>query len=96
MFNTVSYTPFKITMTKNILYIFLLISTTFCTNSISAQIRRFEADPIYLAHVDSNTLKIRNKLYPQILQGDLNIYGFEENDIPVYADSVYAYRLSIH
>ena len=95
MFNTVSYTPFKITMTKNILYIFLLISTTFCTNSISAQIRRFEADPIYLAHVDSNTLKIRNKLYPQIQQGDLNIYGFEENDIPVYADSVYAYRLSI-
>ena len=48
-----------------------------------------------IASIDSNTIKLRNKLYPQIPAGDLNIYGFEDNDIPVYADSVYKYRLSL-
>lgn len=48
-----------------------------------------------LSMVDTNTIKLRNKLYPKKSQGDLNIYGFEENDIPMYADSVVAYRLSL-
>ncbi len=82
-------------MTKNFLYIFLFLFITLFVFDANAQVRKYEADETYLAHVDSNTLKIRNKLYPQVQQGDLNIYGFEENDIPVYADSVYAYRLSI-
>ncbi len=56
---------------------------------------RISASEDMLTLVDSNTLKVRSKLYPQTSAGDLNIYGFEENDIPVYADSVYAYRLSV-
>jgi membrane-bound lytic murein transglycosylase D len=82
-------------MTKHILYIFLFLLTASLSFKVEAQLRKPIADDTYLAHVDSNTLKIRSKLYPHISQGDLNILGFEENDIPVYADSVYAYRLSI-
>ncbi len=52
-------------------------------------------DEQQLATIDSNTIKWRNKLYPAVSQGDLNIYGFEETDVPVYTDSVYAYRLSL-
>lgn len=48
-----------------------------------------------LSLIDSNTLRVNNKLYARLNQGDLNVYGFEENDIPIYSDSVYAYRLSI-
>lgn len=55
----------------------------------------FKADAEMLSLIDSNTLRVNNKLYTRSNQGDLNIYGFEENDIPIYADSVYAYRLSI-
>lgn len=68
------------------------MSTTSLAQSIE---HRFKADTTMLALVDSNTLKVRNKLFPQVSQGDLNVYGFNEEDIPVYADSVYAYRLSI-
>jgi membrane-bound lytic murein transglycosylase D len=53
------------------------------------------ADEQQLAIIDSNTIKWRNKLYPSIPAGDLNIYGFEETDVPIYADSVYAYRLAL-
>jgi membrane-bound lytic murein transglycosylase D len=53
------------------------------------------ADEQQLAAIDSSTLKWRNKLYPQTSVGDLNIYGFESQDIPIYADSVYAYRLAL-
>lgn len=62
-----------------------------------AQVRsfRFTANEEMLYLIDTNTIKLTNKLYPTVDQGDLNIYGFEENEIPVYADSVYAYRLSI-
>src|SRR5688572_29198061 len=52
-------------------------------------------DEQQLASIDSNTIKWRNKLYPEVPQGDQNIYGFEETDVPIYADSVYAYRLSL-
>ncbi|MFN7313109.1 MAG: transglycosylase SLT domain-containing protein [Bacteroidota bacterium] len=60
-----------------------------------AQLLNTDNDNETLALVDTNTLKLMGKLYPQIDNGDLNIYGFEENDIPMYADSVIAYRLSL-
>lgn len=53
------------------------------------------ADEQQLAMIDSNTLKWRNKIAPVIPNGDLNIYGFDEADVPIYADSVYAYRLAL-
>lgn len=67
------------------------------TAAISAQAQRvfIPADEQQLAQIDSNTLKWRNKLFPAVSQGDLNIYGFEETDVPIYADSVYAYRLAL-
>lgn len=48
-----------------------------------------------LAKVDSNTLQWRNKLYPKTDAGNLNTYGFNPNEIPVYSDSTYALRLSL-
>ncbi|MCF8427643.1 MAG: transglycosylase SLT domain-containing protein [Bacteroidia bacterium] len=48
-----------------------------------------------VARIDSNTLKLRNKLYPIKSAGDLNTYGFNQEDIPVYSDSTYAFRLSL-
>lgn len=63
--------------------------------SADAQLINRVANEEMLAMVDSNTIRVRNKLYPQVAQGDLNIYGFEETDVPVYADSVYQYRLSL-
>jgi membrane-bound lytic murein transglycosylase D len=53
------------------------------------------ADEQQMAAIDSSTLKWRGRLYPQIPVGDQNIYGFEPQDIPIYADSVYAYRLAL-
>lgn len=55
----------------------------------------FIADEEMLGQIDTNTLKLYSKLYPQVSAGDLNVYGFDENDVPIYADSVYAYRLSL-
>lgn len=55
----------------------------------------FIADNDMLQLIDTNTLKLQSKLYPKISSGDLNIYGFDEHEVPIYADSVYAYRLSI-
>lgn len=48
-----------------------------------------------VARIDSNTLYWRSKLYPVTDPGELNIYGFDEGDVPVYSDSVYAFRLSL-
>lgn len=73
----------------------LLSLLTYCVQIAHAQRVVIPADEQQLAMIDSNTLKWRNKLTPEIPVGDLNIYGFEENDIPIYADSVYAYRLSL-
>jgi len=46
-----------------------------------------------IAHIDSSTLKLREKLYPTINIGDENVYGFNEEDIPAYSDNVYEERL---
>lgn len=64
-------------------------------DSVYAQSWNSENTSSALSEIDSNTLKLRNRLYASLPAGDLNIYGFEEEDVPVYADSVYAMRLSI-
>ena len=75
---------------------YLLTGTLIFTASDAfSQLIVSSADDETLALVDTNTIKLRNKLYPVVSQGDLNIYGFEDNDVPVYADSVMAYRLSL-
>jgi membrane-bound lytic murein transglycosylase D len=81
-------------LTRLFLYILPLLPALFSAVEAGAQHRRV-ADEQTLAHIDTNTLRIRSKLYPHISSGDLNVHGFEEADVPVYADSVYAYRLSI-
>ena len=48
-----------------------------------------------IARIDSATLKLRNKLYTFEDKGELNVYGFDEGDIPIYSDSVVALRLSL-
>jgi membrane-bound lytic murein transglycosylase D len=49
-----------------------------------------------IAQIDSATVKLRNnKLFPIASQGDLNIYGYNEEDVPLFSDSAYAYRLSL-
>src|ERR1043166_5030236 len=47
-----------------------------------------------LARIDTGVLKLRARMYPSVFPGDLNTYGFEDNDVPVFSDSAYAYRLS--
>lgn len=76
-------------------YILAVGITTTVAFTAQAQRVFIPADEQQLAQIDSNTLKWRNKLFPTTTQGDLNIYGFEETDVPIYADSVYAYRLAL-
>lgn len=78
---------------KKLLTYILTGSLLFAGSDVFAQL--LDADEQAMAMVDTNTLRLRSRLYPQVAQGDLNIYGFEETDIPVYADSVMAYRLSL-
>ncbi len=78
-------------MLKKIIFILIgLISI----NGISAQ-TVLSDNNIFLASIDSNTVKLRNKLFPIVWQGDLNIYGFEENEIPVYSNEDIKTRLSL-
>jgi membrane-bound lytic murein transglycosylase D len=78
-------------MLKKIIFILIGI---IAINSISAQ-TVLSDNAIFLASVDSNTVKLRNKLFPIVWQGDLNIYGFEENEIPVYSNEDIKSRLSL-
>lgn len=48
-----------------------------------------------IARIDSATLQLRNKLYHFVDPGELNVYGFDPQDVPVYSDSVMAFRLSL-
>lgn len=82
-------------MTKFLTYVLAFTGLSVTVSEAVAQRLTVPADEQYMASVDSNTLKWRNRLYPSVPQGDLNIYGFEETDVPVYADSVYAYRLAL-
>lgn len=78
---------------KNLLS-YILSGSLLCLGT-TAIAQMLPADDEALALVDTNTIKLRNKLYPHTPAGDLNIYGFEETDVPMYADSVMAYRLSL-
>ncbi len=78
-------------MLKKILYI--IIGVTFI-NAVGAQ-SIMSDNSVFLASIDSNTIKLRNKLFPTVWQGDLNIYGFEENEVPVYSDEDIKTRLSL-
>ncbi len=53
------------------------------------------SNELAIAKIDSATLKLRNKLYNFVDPGELNIYGFNAGEIPVYSDSVIALRLSL-
>lgn len=48
-----------------------------------------------ISEIDSNTLRLRNKLYPITVVGEENIYGFDEDEVPRYSDSAYAVRLKL-
>jgi len=78
-------------MLKKIIFILIGI---IASHSISAQIVLSD-NAIFLASIDSNTVKLRNKLFPIVWQGDLNIYGFEENEVPVYSNEDIKTRLSL-
>ncbi|MCU0442700.1 MAG: transglycosylase SLT domain-containing protein [Bacteroidia bacterium] len=78
----------------------LTIATMCCLLCVSAhpafgQRVLIPADLEVMSAIDSHTVRLAAKVSPQIPQGDLNIYGFDLEDIPIYADSVYAYRLSL-
>lgn len=76
---------------------YILASSLVCgaSSAFAQLVEKAGPDEETLAMVDTNTIKLRNKLYPKVNQGDLNIYGFDETDVPLYADSVMAYRLSV-
>ncbi|MBJ7428365.1 MAG: transglycosylase SLT domain-containing protein, partial [Bacteroidia bacterium] len=78
-------------MIKKILYI---ITGVTLLNTVSAQ-SIMSDNSVFLASIDSNTIKLRNKLFPNVWQGDLNIYGFEENEVPVYSNEDIKTRLSL-
>jgi membrane-bound lytic murein transglycosylase D len=82
-------------MRKVLSYLGSISVLTMVAFSSTAQRVVIPADEQQLASIDSNTLKWRNKLYPTTSIGDQNIYGFEPQDIPIYADSVYAQRLAL-
>ncbi len=78
-------------MLKKIIFILIGI---IATHSIIAQ-TVLSDNSLFLATIDSNTVKLRNKLFPIVWQGDLNIYGFEENEVPVYSNEDIKTRLSL-
>jgi membrane-bound lytic murein transglycosylase D len=78
-------------MLKKIIFIFSGVITS---NLISAQ-SVLSDNNVFLATIDSSTVKLRNKLFPTVWQGDLNIYGFEENEVPVYSNEDIKTRLSL-
>ncbi len=72
----------------------LIIITTLLSAIIYAQ--PYIADnSAFLASIDSNTIKLNNKLYPTVWKGDLNIYGFEENEIPIYSNEDIKARIAL-
>lgn len=78
-------------MLKKIIFILIGI---IASNIIIAQ-TALSDNSIFLATIDSNTVKLRNKLFPIVWQGDLNVYGFEENEVPVYSNEDIKTRLSL-
>lgn len=74
--------------------IIIILTGIIAANVISAQ-SILSDNNNFLATIDSNTVKLRNKLYPIVWQGDLNIYGFEENEVPIYSNEDIKTRLSL-
>lgn len=77
---------------------FIVIFCAFGANYLLAQPIIYnglnDADRV-VADIDSATIKLRNKLYTKSNFGDENIYGFDEDAIPEYSDSAYAFRLKV-
>lgn len=78
-------------MIKKIAYILIGLALTNITNGQAVM----SDNSSFLATIDSNTIKLRNKLFPTVWQGDLNIYGFEDNEVPVYSNEDIKTRLSL-
>lgn len=77
-------------------YIFILVFGLFAAELLAQPVANKPLNSeLTLSSIDSATLKLRNKLYIKNQTGDENIYGFNEEDIPVYSDSAYAYRLKL-
>lgn len=72
----------------------LIILTTLLSAIIYAQ-PYITDNSAFLASIDSNTIKLNNKLYPTVWKGDLNIYGFEENEIPIYSNEDIKARIAL-
>lgn len=82
-------------MRKLVTYTLCLLLMAIGSSTQAQLLNKPACDNPLMALIDTNTIKLVSKLYPSISNGDLNIYGFEETDIPIYADSVIAYRLSL-
>lgn len=81
---------------KKLVLLFYVIVVCFLTAKAQPLTQGLGSEyQLRLAKVDSNTLQWRNKLYPKTDAGNLNTYGFNPNEIPVYSDSTYALRLSL-
>lgn len=81
---------------KKLILLFYVIVVCFLTAKAQPLTQGLGSEyQLRLAKVDSNTLQWRNKLYPKTDAGNLNTYGFNPNEIPVYSDSTYALRLSL-
>jgi membrane-bound lytic murein transglycosylase D len=78
-------------MIKKVAYILIGLALSNITNGQAIM----SENSSFLATIDSNTIKLRNKLFPTVWQGDLNIYGFEDNEVPVYSDEDIKTRLSL-
>ena len=78
-------------MLKNIVCI---LACLLVLNTAKAQ-SLLNDNEIFLASIDSNTIKLKSKLYPSVWQGDLNIFGFEENEIPIYSNEDIKTRLGL-
>ncbi len=72
----------------------LIILTTLLSAIIYAQSSIVD-NSIFLASIDSNTIKLNNKLYPTVWKGDLNIYGFDENEVPIYSNEDIKGRIAL-
>jgi membrane-bound lytic murein transglycosylase D len=70
----------------------IAIATTIVAQNRPIQLR---ADQQQLDLLDSNTLFFYNKRVANTPSGDLNVFGFDELDVPIYADSIYAKRLQM-
>lgn len=84
-------------MFRYIIYLFFVcLSVVYTVNGQGLIVKSETELRAKIAQIDSATIRLRNnRLFPETNQGDLNIYGYNEEDVPVFSDSAYAYRLSL-